>query len=74
MDSFFDSMKSALVVLLSSAALLGWITFMVHASAWQYAHELKQAELEQRAPRDIYPAIPQCDKPLWDRIAEGCDE
>lgn len=24
--------------------------------------------------RDWRPEIPQCDKPLWDRIREGCDE
>lgn len=27
-----------------------------------------------REPTNGYPDIPQCDKELWDRIREGCDE
>ena len=29
---------------------------------------------EDRSPTYSTPTIPQCDKELWDRIREGCDE
>ena len=28
----------------------------------------------QAQPTDWRPDIPQCDKPLWERITEGCNE
>jgi hypothetical protein len=36
--------------------------------------QLRQAEQSAIIPRPIGPEIPQCDKPLWDRVKDGCPQ
>ena len=36
--------------------------------------ELIEKETEKVAVSSYGPEIPQCDKPLWERITDGCDD
>jgi len=62
-------MKKELGVLLCSVLVVGWTTITIMEAA--AAHTPRQGS---DAPRDTRPTIQVCDKPLWDRIKDGCNE
>ena len=63
-------------VLLPVVVLFGLAWFVETLQNHHQAKQIRIAEMQARAQR-ITPRgrkIPKCDKPLWDRITDGCDD
>ena len=41
---------------------------------WKINDTLEQWQIVSSQPVDTRPKIPHCDKELWERITEGCDD
>jgi len=54
------------------------VLLIVAIGVWKMNDTLEQWHEEWQTvsaqPVDTRPAIPHCDKELWDRIREGCDD
>lgn len=55
---------------------LMWPIFVTAGVLWfvDFVKTNARAPVVQAEPKDWRPTIPHCDKPLWDRIREGCDD
>jgi hypothetical protein len=71
MGSYSDLTKSVLAVVLFSAVLLGWCGFMIHAVIEDTAQEAAKYMTDR--PKNPWPEIEECDKPLWDRVRSMCE-
>ena len=56
------------LVLIALFGILGVFTFFVFDKLSNYEPETRESEGWKP------PAIPQCDKELWERIKDGCNE
>jgi len=71
MNSFDRFMVfTPIVIIVGLFIFTGAVLFRIHDD-----HINAQAEELLKTERLYqYPPIPRCDKPLWDRIREGCNE
>ena len=68
--------KAWAIAVIPFAAIMIWPFLLISFSAWVIQAVKAHAERPrpQVVAKDWRPDIPQCDKPLWDRIREGCDD
>lgn len=61
-----------LYILFPVAVLFSVLWFWDFLRTHHEQEQVRLAEQSARLPRPIGPEIPRCDKPLWDRITDGC--